>query len=503
MKLRARLLVLSLSTVAAIVAVLVAMHVDSLTNFWLDAAAENNNVAGNLIRSMIGLHISDSTADVTSTSIAQTKRTWNRIVAGDKELADMLVAQAAERSGVIVEINVVGEDGKVIVSSVPSRQGQTAPVRPSLDSLRESGFLGRLSAIANSRTDYESHIPLGIPDQEKPVFLIQLLVSPVLLRDQILPVLKKTGVISLFALLAAIGLAGISAHLALLPVRRIGKAIDTLSTGRPLGLMMPTEDDDDQEVAAVEYKLSLLGEQMQGARRDADQMRSAIGSLARGVAHEIKNPLNAISLRLETLRMRITDEIPEAESELDLVSNEVHRLDRVVRTFLDLNRPLEMDLAEFDPGELATTVLEIIRPAATQAKVELELTRPAVASSVRADRGLIEQGLVNLINNAIQALGSQDGGVIRTSVSVAEGRCEIAVTDNGPGMQESVRERIFEPHFTTKATGLGIGLAFTKRIMELHRGSIRVESSPGRGTTMVLSFPARADTVPAACGVRA
>jgi len=126
----------------------------------------------------------------------------------------------------------------------------------------------------------------------------------------------------------------------------------------------------------VEYKLSLLGEQMQGARRDADQMRTAVGTLVRGVAHEIKNPLNAISLRLETLRMRITDEVPEAESEIDLVSNEVQRLDRVVRTFLDLNKPMELEIKEFDPGELAATVLEIIRPSATQANVKLELVKP-------------------------------------------------------------------------------------------------------------------------------
>ncbi len=277
MRLRARLMVLSVSTVAVIVAVLIGMYLDSLTNFWLDSAAERSNVAGNLIQSLIALHISDGTADAPSGSLAQTKRAWNRIVTGDKDLADMVVKQAAEPSGVIVEINVIGEDGKVVVSSIPSRQGQDAPARPSLDSLRDSGFLGRLTAIATSRTDYESRVPLGLPDQQKPVFDIQLLVSPVLLRDKILPGLKNTGVVSLLALLAAVGLAGVSAHLALLPVRRIGKAIDTLSTGRPLGLTMPTEDPDDREIAAVEYKLSLLGRADAGCaprcRPDAERHR--------------------------------------------------------------------------------------------------------------------------------------------------------------------------------------------------------------------------------------
>ena len=99
--------------------------------------------------------------------------------------------------------------------------------------------------------------------------------------------------------------------------------------------------------------------------------RAPSAALARGVAHEIKNPLNAISLRLESLRMRIADEVPEAEAEIDLVSDEVHRLDRVVRTFLDLNRPMELDIRGIRSGELAGTVLEMMRPAATQAHVEL------------------------------------------------------------------------------------------------------------------------------------
>jgi signal transduction histidine kinase len=271
-------------------------------------------------------------------------------------------------------------------------------------------------------------------------------------------------------------------------VRRIGRAIDTFSTGNPLGLSfrgpaVSQGSDEDREVAAVEYKLSLLGEKMQGASRDA------IGTLVRTVAHEIKNPLNAISLRLETLRMRLADEVPEAEGEIELVSREVHRLDRVVRTFLDLDQPMDLEIEEFDPLELAGTVLETLRPAAQRAGVEFGLTSPAAGFSVEADRGLIGQALVNIVTNATQAITS-GGGTVRTSVSLVNGSCEISVTDNGPGMPADVRDKIFEPYFTTKPTGSGIGLAFTKRAMALHGGRITVESSVGTGTTMILAFPA-------------
>jgi signal transduction histidine kinase len=490
MRLRARLMVLSVSTVAIIVTVLFALHLDSLTVIWLNNALDRNTDVGKLIQKEIENRIIDKTSEQPNATLAQTIKTWGRIVTDDKELADMLVDQSAIRGGVIIEINIIDEYGSVILSSNPSRQGQDAPHREDLKAVLDSGFLGRLTAITASSTDYESRKALGTAEQPK-VFDIQLLVSPVLFRDRLRGDLRQTAVASLFALLAAVFLAVVSANFALRPVRRIGRAIDTLATGRPLGLTVPGRSQEDREIAAIEEKLSLLGDRMQGAKRDADQARSAIGKLVRGVAHEIRNPLNAISLRLEGLRIRIADEIPEAEADVDLVSNEVHRLDRVVKTFLDLNRPLELDIKQFDPGELASQVLETMRPAAEQVHVGLELVRPPQPFFVKADRGLIEQGLINIVNNAIQALGNENNGhgLIRTSISASNGNCEIAVSDNGPGIPENVKERIFEPYFTTKSGGSGVGLAFTRRAMDFHQGQIIVNTAPGGGTTMVLSFP--------------
>lgn len=481
MRLRARLTLLSVSTVAVIVAALVALHLDSLTRAWLDNAVDRSNMAGGQIETLLLQRIAATHAGA-GASLAQIKRGWSQAVAADKDLATMMVKQAAEPSGAIVEINIVGEDGRILLSSIPVRQGQAAWRRESLSSVRDSGPVARLSAILSSNADYETRIPLGIPDQPAPVFGIQLLVSPVLLRDKLLPDLRNTALASLLALFAAAALAGFATHLALRPFRRIGQAIDTLAAGRPLGLPLHPQSGQDREVAAVEYKLSLLGEKMQGERKDA------IGNLVRTVAHEIRNPLNAISLRLESLRMRIADEMPEAEADVDLVGGEVQRLDRVVRTFLDLNRPMELEIVEFDPRELAAAVLETMRPAASQARVELRLAAAGAPFRVQADRGLLEQGLVNIVANAIQAM--RDGGAVTTSVALVDGCCRISVSDNGPGIPDGVRERIFEPYFTTKQSGSGIGLAFTKRSMDLHRGQITVESSPGSGATVTLLFPA-------------
>ena len=501
MKLRARLMVLSISTVALIVTVLFALHLDSLTRNWLDSALERSNGAGHEIQRDIVTRISDAplsapieTLDETE-QIRETKKAWTQIVATDQSLTDAMVEQAARPAASIVEINVIGEQGVVIASSIPSRVGQAAPHREDLQAVRDAGFLGRLKAIVKSRNDYEIRVPLGMmnaPAQTRPVFQIQVLVSSILLWDKVKPELMSTAYVSLFALLAAAGLAGISAHLALLPLRRIGRAVDTLAVGKPLGLSLPVEDGEDREVAAIEYKLGLIGEQMEGARRDADQIRS-FGRLARSVAHEIKNPLNAISLRLETLRMRVAPEVPEAETDIDLVSNEVQRLDRVVRTFLDLNRPMELEVGNFDAGELASSVMETMRPVAQQANVQLSVEKPGSALPVEADRGLLQQGLINVVSNAILAIASSGSHNQEQNTKTNQNsNCSIAVTDNGPGMPENVQERIFEPYFTTKASGSGVGLAVTRRALELHGGDIRVKSTPGEGTTMVLSLPVRA-----------
>lgn len=495
MKLRARLMVLSISTVFLIVTALFALHLDSLTRNWLDSALERSNGAGHEIQRDIVARIGDSAPSPPGESLDETKKAWTQLVATDQSLTDAMVEQAARPSASIVEINVIGELGHVIASSLPSRVGQAAPRREDLEAVRDSGFLGRLKAIVKSRNDYQISVPLGmmgVPEQTSPVFQIQVLVSSILLWDKVKPELLSTAYVSLFALLAAAGLAGISAHLALLPLRRIGRAVDTLAIGKPLGLSLPAEDGEDREVAAIEYKLGLIGEQMEGARRDADQIRS-FGKLARSVAHEIKNPLNAISLRLETLRMRIAPEVPEAETDIDLVSNEVQRLDRVVRTFLDLNRPMELEVGNFDAGELASSVMETMRPVAQKANVQLSVEKPGAALPVEADRGLLQQGLINVVSNAIQAIASAGShGRVQITVSTQNGNCSIAVTDNGPGMPENVQERIFEPYFTTKASGSGVGLAVTRRALELHGGDIHVKSAPGEGTTMVLSFPVRA-----------
>lgn len=331
MTLRTRLLGLSLATVAIVVIALMALHLNSLIVVWLDQAIERSDSAGREMQSFLMKRIEERMAarQPAPTTVAETKQIWNDIIRDDAELA-LVIQQTMVQSRSIVEIEVAGENGLILASSNPARVSTPLAAKQDLRALRRAAPLDRLVAILGSRTDYETRVKLGIAGQENPVFQIQVLVSPILLRAAIVPELENAGGVALLALMAAAALAYTAARVALRPLARIEHVLDRMISGEAAELP-PLED---RELAAVESKLSLVGAQVTGARRDASQMRSAMSSIARGVAHEFKNPLNAIALRLELLRERVAEEAPEAESDIDVLSQEVARLDRVVNTFL-------------------------------------------------------------------------------------------------------------------------------------------------------------------------
>ena len=495
MRLRTRLLLLSLSTVAIVVLVLTVMHLDSLIVVWLDQSIERSDAAARGLQSFLMKRIEERMAlrKPPPATLDEAKQLWTDIVCDDAELA-LMIQQNMVQSRSIVEIEVAGETGLILASSNPARVSTPLETKQELRFLRQAKPWERLKAILDSRADYETRLKLGISGQQNPVFQIQVLVSPVLLRAAIIPELRNAGVAALLALVAAVVLAYAAARVALQPLARIAHVLDRIIRGDPAE--MPRLED--RELAAVQSKLSLLGAQMTGARRDASQMRSAMSSIARGVAHEFKNPLNAIALRLELLRGRVAEEAPEAESDIDILTQEVARLDQVVKTFLDLNRPVTLEREAIQAGHLVNEVLQLVKPEAEQAGIATELVNNGGPVNLCADEGLLRQALLNVVKNSIEAMPG--GGKLCVTVSQRGGDCEIAVADTGPGIPAEVSERIFDPYFSTKDRGSGIGLTLTMRAMRLHGGSVEVESTPGKGSTFRLCLPAEQAAPPAVAG---
>ncbi|HYM12049.1 MAG TPA: ATP-binding protein [Bryobacterales bacterium] len=214
---------------------------------------------------------------------------------------------------------------------------------------------------------------------------------------------------------------------------------------------------------------------------------AAITRLTGGVAHEIKNPLNAITLHLELLKNRLSGLLAAQPPELDVIVREIARLDRVVKTFLDFNRPVELRLAEVRLDRLIEEIAALARPEAVQRGVRIQVMSGCPDGVVKADRDLLKQAVLNLAVNGIQAMPS--GGELKLALERAGPEVELSVSDQGVGIAAENREKIFRLYYTTKKNGSGVGLAMTFRVVQLHNGTIDFSSEVGRGTTFRVRLP--------------
>ncbi|BDD85674.1 two-component system sensor histidine kinase NtrB [Desulfofustis limnaeus] len=220
--------------------------------------------------------------------------------------------------------------------------------------------------------------------------------------------------------------------------------------------------------------------QLERSRRMA-----ALGKMAAGIAHEIRNPLGTLKGFAHYFR-NLTVMNDEGQAYADLMISEVDRLNKTVSGLLQFARPRAPHLIPVSLDELFERTLALMTSDFTQQGVAV---RVAGASQVivEADPELLQQVLMNLLKNSIDAMAG--GGTITLSVQEDTGQVRIRVSDTGCGMSEQDRERMFDPFFTTKKTGTGLGLAVSHQIVEQHGGSIDVETASGRGTTITINLP--------------
>jgi len=216
---------------------------------------------------------------------------------------------------------------------------------------------------------------------------------------------------------------------------------------------------------------------------------SALGNLAAAVAHEVRNPLNAISMGLQRLKVEFhpTDDQEDYSHLTGLMLGEVHRLNSIVEQFLSLARPLEIKPEELSVQDVLNEVAALVEGEAQQSKVQIRVVASSTLPPLKADREYFRQTLLNLILNGLQAM--PEGGTLTLEAKTSNGNFLIAVTDTGTGITAENQRRIFEPYFTTKPKGTGLGLAISRRIIEAHGGTITVFSKAGQGARFQISFP--------------
>ena len=237
----------------------------------------------------------------------------------------------------------------------------------------------------------------------------------------------------------------------------------------------------------------------ESARRIEDEIElsrriSASGRVTRGVAHEVKNPINAIVLHLQLLRNKMQQIDPDTGRHVDIIDNEIHRLDRVVQILVDFTRPRELHIEDADLKLVLEEVVLLASPDAAQHGVRIVRQLPGEAIPVKVDVDLIKQAMLNVVLNGVQAM--PNGGSLTLATYRDEESVVTEIKDEGTGIPAAVQEKVFELYFTTKKTGSGIGLAQTYQIMQWHYGSVDFVSQEGKGTTFRLRLPL-AETRPA------
>jgi signal transduction histidine kinase len=266
---------------------------------------------------------------------------------------------------------------------------------------------------------------------------------------------------------------GSGAFVALLSVDILEPLSSGNNPGRGTGLLVRLRDPE----AARQ-----VGRQLQTADR-----LSAISRITGGVAHEVKNPLNAILMHVELARMKLAREDTDIAPQMEIISREILRLDRVVKTFLDFTRPVELHPAEVPLDSFVREIVDLAAPQAEAAGIRVWVNADTDAANIRVDRDLMKQAILNVVVNAIQAM--PQGGELRIECAVRDEEAEIRISDTGVGIPPELRDKIFRLYYTTKPEGSGIGLAMTFRIVQLHDGAIDFTSEPGKGTTFVVRLP--------------
>ncbi|MDE2058770.1 MAG: HAMP domain-containing protein [candidate division NC10 bacterium] len=283
----------------------------------------------------------------------------------------------------------------------------------------------------------------------------------------------------------------------------VGEVFRRRSPVKHLSLQVPGDRDAPLDVLASAYPVLDQGDVVGGmviltnteplrqiqSLVDYSQKLAELGKLTSGVAHEVKNPLNAMIIHLELLKQKLNDPPKEIAKSLELLGGEVHRLDRVVQGFLRFVRPQTLQLKPLDLNGLLQKVAQTTNAQETAGRITFAFRLDDGLPPINGDPELLQQAFLNLVLNACQAM--PDGGTVTLATDQAiDGVIRAHVIDQGIGIPAEDLDKIFRLYYTTKPDGNGIGLSLVYRIVQMHGGTIKVGSKVGQGTTMTVSFAA-------------
>ena len=602
-------------TVTLMVAVLVSGFSYIYVSQLLQQSITTSGQTASYLTSQLAYVATNATPDLTSTRVdtnnpASVRTAIAYYLGTDRDL-NSLVESVVKNWPTILDAAVVDATGKVILHTRPELVGKQVEDRPDFAVVEDASFRRKLRLLYHGPTVYDVRMPLLL--NGSPFGSVRVGVSTIFLRDALTPILERATILGAAAILLSLLFAAGLSRLALGPLERISRTLDSVSAGTPDSL--EEEDGGHDEYGLVTLKIAHLGRQMRDAReifsalkdnvdqimanlqdglmlftrdshvvlvsasverflgrprrellgrtvkeifspdsslgslvldafrlrhpfeqreiespngkraqisldfiqergtqigalltmRDTESARriedeiemsrrlSASGRLTRGVAHEVKNPINAIVLHLQLLQNKLQQIDPDTRRHMDIIGNEIHRLDRVVQVLVDFTRPRDLRPEEVDFVRLLEDVAVLAAPDAEQHGVKIARELPSEPLIVKVDADFMKQAVLNVILNGVQAM--PQGGILTVSARREDEMVVTGVRDQGMGIPPEVQEKMFELYFTTKKDGSGIGLAQTYQIMQWHYGSVDFESIAGRGTIFTLRVPLIASPV--------
>ncbi|MFB3904199.1 MAG: ATP-binding protein [Acidobacteriota bacterium] len=389
--------------------------------------------------------------------------------------------QSRLRSSGVEEITILDAERRVIASSRRPEPSNRGVFRPAL-------------ATTEEKTRYDLTIPVVAADHLLGYVSLHLLLDNFAVLFRNMAFYKTLGSVGVFGL-GMLLMFGLVSYLTR-PLEDLKQATGEVAGGN-LDVRIPDPPSPELQalVAAFRSMSARLKEQQMLERRLREQEKSAaLGQMAAGIAHDVRNPLNFIGLTFEHLSSKSLLDDPASRELLNQAHCELMRVSTMIQDFLDFGREIKPRLKPESVARILAESREEVARRQYSQEAAIEVLVPEENLQAVVDPDLLRRSLVNLLQNAVEASGPD--GRVRAGVtsSAQPGEVVIWVEDTGPGIEPESIDRIFNPYFTTKSSGVGLGLALVKKWVHDIDGRIRVFSQPGRGSRFELSFPAAAVT---------